>query len=269
MSQGSTKAPPTFLERWTYYKDLAIILTQKDLKVRYANSYLGYFWSLALPLALALTFYYVFTVLMNLRIVPDYALFLVAGLFPWQAFQNSITGGGQVFLGNSFLLKRVKFPRQFLVLSLLLNEVFHFIMSIPVLIFFLLFYGKLSPKIVIWVLYIPLNLLPMMLLAFGLSLIIACANVFFRDLDKLVLVLTTIWFYFTPLFYSVKMVPARFQSMVLLNPMTLIINNWRNIFMQYSINWMYWAISMMLGLLVSGFGYYAYVKLNPRLSEAV
>ena len=109
----------------------------------------------------------------------------------------------------------------------------------------------------------------MMLLAFGLSLVIACANVFFRDLDKLVLVLTTIWFYFTPLFYSVNMVPARFQSMVLLNPMTLIINNWRNIFMQYRINWMYWAISMMLGLTIAGLGYYAYVKLNPRLSEAV
>ncbi|MCJ7481677.1 MAG: hypothetical protein MUO31_01800, partial [Thermodesulfovibrionales bacterium] len=71
-----------------YYKDLVVVLTQKELKVRYKRSFFGYLWSIANPLALALVFFVAFKIFMKIPI-ENYTLFLIAGLFPWQWFLNS------------------------------------------------------------------------------------------------------------------------------------------------------------------------------------
>lgn len=73
-----------------YYKDLIVVLTQKELKVRYKRSFPGYLWSIANPLALAVVFYVAFKVVMRIQI-ENYTLFLISGLFPWQWFSNSVS----------------------------------------------------------------------------------------------------------------------------------------------------------------------------------
>ena len=90
---------------YRYYFDLLLALTQKEIKARYKSSFLGYLWSIANPLSLALVFFLAFKVFMKIPI-ENYALFLIAGLFPWQWFANSVVGSAGVYLGNASLIKK-------------------------------------------------------------------------------------------------------------------------------------------------------------------
>ena len=83
-----------------HFIDIVIVLLQKDLKVRYKNSILGYLWSVAHPLAFAVVFYVAFKVIVKIP-VENYALFLICGLFPWQWFANSVNAAPMIFLGNA------------------------------------------------------------------------------------------------------------------------------------------------------------------------
>jgi len=234
---------------WRYYLDLITVLTKKEIKVRYKNSVLGYFWSIANPLLYALIFYFVFKVIMRFQI-KDYSLFLISGLFPWQWVNNSIMGSAGSFVGNVSLIKKVRFPRLFLPLSQVLNDAFHFLVSIPVIILFLLFYDK-YPSIT-WLYGIPLLIIPTFLVIYGLSLAVSSVNLFFRDLQYLMALLLTILFYLTPIFYTM---------------FTPLITNWRSLFMQNAINWNDYLLSLIYGLLVFAVGYLIYNKLKDRFAE--
>jgi len=82
-----------------HYIDLLIVLTQKEMKVRYKSSFLGYIWSIANPLAFAFVFFIAFKVVMKIK-MENYTLFLITGLFPWQWFSNSVSLSPTIFLGN-------------------------------------------------------------------------------------------------------------------------------------------------------------------------
>ncbi len=127
---------------WRYYFDLISVLTKKEIKVRYKNSVLGYVWSIANPLLYAIIFYFVFKIIMRFRI-KNYSLFLITGLFPWQWVNNSIIGSTGSFIGNVSLIKKINFPRLFLPLAQVLNDAFHFLVSIPVIVVFLLFLANI------------------------------------------------------------------------------------------------------------------------------
>jgi len=249
---------------WRYYLDLITVLTKKEIKVRYKNSVLGYFWSIANPLLYALIFYFVFKVIMRFQI-KDYSLFLISGLFPWQWVNNSIMGSAGSFVGNVSLIKKVRFPRLFLPLSQVLNDAFHFLVSIPVIILFLLFYDK-YPSIT-WLYGIPLLIIPTFLVIYGLSLAVSSVNLFFRDLQYLMALLLTILFYLTPIFYTIKFVPEKYRYLIYINPFTPLITNWRSLFMQNAINWNDYLLSLIYGLLVFAVGYLIYNKLKDRFAE--
>src|SRR4030042_5443535 len=98
------------VKRLKYYRDLIVILTQKEVKVRYKSTVFGYVWSIAHPLAFAFVFFMAFKVVMRIQ-MEGYAVFLIAGLFPWQWFSNSINASPTIFLHNSSLIKKVNLPR--------------------------------------------------------------------------------------------------------------------------------------------------------------
>jgi len=115
-----------------YLLDLIIVLTQKELKVRYKNNVLGYLWSVANPLAFAFVFYIAFKTIMKIQ-MENFALFLIAGLFPWQWFANSISSTPTIFLSNASIIKKVNFPKNIIPLTIVLQDMIHFILSIPVI----------------------------------------------------------------------------------------------------------------------------------------
>jgi lipopolysaccharide transport system permease protein len=249
-----------------YFLDLVLILTQKDLKVRYKSSVLGYFWSIAHPLALAFVFVVAFKVVMRVQ-MEDYALFLIMGLFPWQWFSNSVTLPTTAFLQNASIIKKVNFPRNIIPFTLVLQDMLHFIVSIPVIVLFMLFYGK-TPSWN-WLLGIPVLLATQFAMTYGISLAVSTLNLFFRDLERLMQLSVTLLFYFTPIIYPETMIPDKYKRLILLNPLTPIIVNWRNLFMHGTLDYHSLSLAVLYGIAAVVIGFAVYKKLSWKFAEVL
>lgn len=249
-----------------HYIDLITVLTQKELKVRYKNSFLGYFWSLGHPLAFAFVFFIAFKVVMKVQ-VQDYVVFLIAGLFPWQWFSNSVSASPMLFLGNASIIKKVNFPRYLLPVTQVLQDMIHFLISLPVIIFFLFFYHK-SPSLS-WIYGIPVLLTIHFFLTLGVSLLVSSTNLFFRDLERLTSILLTLLFYFTPVIYFETMIPEKFRPFINLNPLAPLMINWRDLFLNGRVDPLYAAFSVMHAIIVFSVGYFVFRKLSWRFAEVL
>ena len=251
---------------YEYYKDLIVELTKKDIKVRYKNSYLGYLWSLANPLFLALIFYFVFKVVTKVQ-MKDYTLFLISGLFVWQWINNSIMVGANLYIANSSLIKKVNFPRNFLAVSLVLSEGFNFIISIPVIIGFMLYY-KHYPALN-WLIYIPILLIISGIFIYSLSLLTATVNLFFRDMERLIGLALTFLFYMTPIIYPSSMIPKSYSYVLYINPFTPLVMSWQSVFLHNILDVKYVIVSLFYAIFLFLFATFVYNKLKYKFAELV
>jgi len=246
--------------------DLVLVLLGKELKVRYKGTVLGYAWSVAYPLAFTLVFYFVFRLIARVPI-ENYALFLVMGLFPWQWFQNSINGANGFLLANAPLIKKVSFPRSLLVLTGVLNDLVHFVASIPVIVALLLWSGGRPTAAWLW--QVPILIVIQFGVTYGLSLLVATANLFLRDLERLVGIVTMLWLYVTPVLYSWDMVPASIRWTRWLNPMALVIGSWREVFAEGHLTPEVVAAAAGWSILIAVAGQLVYRRLEWRFAELV
>ncbi len=249
-----------------YYRDLIFELLKKEIKVRYKNNILGYAWSILNPLAQALVFYVAFQYILKVKI-ENYVLFLILGLFPWQWFLNSVATSSVSMLNNANLIKKTIFPREYIVYAGVLNDTVHFILSLPVLALFLILY--LQPVDPIYLLFFPVLVVIQMFVILGISLLVASINVFFRDLERLVAIILNMLFYATPIVYALTMVPDRLKFIIYMNPLALLIINYRNIFLYGTIDWGYLGLSALYALVIFLIGYATFNHLKPRFAEVL
>lgn len=255
------------LARFEHYRDLIVMLTQKEMKVRYRSTLFGYVWSVAHPLAFALVFFMAFKVVMRIQ-MEGYALFLIAGLFPWQWLSNSVNASPMVFVLNASLIKKVSLPRNILPLATVLQDMLHFLLSIPVIVLFLFIYHK-APS-VSWLYGIPLLLIIQLMITYGLALIIASINLFIRDLERLTIICMTLLFYLTPIIYPETMIPARYKTLVLVvNPLSSLMVSWRNLFLDGTLELSLVVTSFIYSLFVYMVGYLVYKKLSWKFAEVL
>ncbi len=252
--------------RIRHYIDLITVLTQKEIKVRYKSSVLGYLWSIGHPLAFAFVFFIAFKVVMKIQ-MEDYALFLIAGLFPWQWFANSVNVAPMVFLGNASIIKKVNFPRNIIPFTTVLQDMIHFVFSIPVIVLFIFIYHK-SPSFS-WLYGIPILLGIQFLMTYGVSLIVSSINLFFRDLERLTVIFITLLFYFTPIIYPETMIPEKYKTLINLNPLAPLMISWRNLFLYGEIELPYLATSLLYALIALALGYIIYRKLSWKFAEVL
>lgn len=257
---------PVLDRRVQHFLDLIYVATEKDLKVRYKSSFLGYLWSIAHPLSLALVFYFAFKMIMKIKL-EAYALFLITGLFPWQWLSNSVTYSTGVFLSNSSLIKKVNFPRSVLVFALVLQDMIHFAFAVPVIVLFKFVYGH--PFHISWLYGLPLLLIVQFGLAFGIALMLASANLFFRDLERLTVILMTLLFYMTPVFYPEHLVPSHYRPFIVLNPMAPLIISWRNVLFTGNVNVTYLLASVGYSALAVLVGHKTYKRLSWKFAEVL
>jgi len=211
--------------------ELLLLLTARDVKLRYEGTVLGLLWTLAKPLLQALVFSFALSTVLRIRVGSDapYVLFLLAALFPWTWFQASIQSSAASFSNNAALLKKVYFPRFVLPLSAVTSQLLHFALSIPILVVLLVIAGYYPRPT--WLLGLPLLTAIQLLMLAGAVLLVASFNVFLRDLEHLVEVLMTLWFYLTPILYPLSLVEERLGAVIYLNPMAPLIQAWRNLFL--------------------------------------
>lgn len=246
--------------------DLITVLTQKEIKVRYKSSVFGYLWSIGHPLAFAFVFFIAFKVVMKIQ-MEDYALFLIAGLFPWQWFSNSVNAAPMVFLGNASIIKKVNFPRNIIPFTTVLQDMIHFILAIPVIVLFLFLYHKM-PSLT-WLYGIPLLLGVQFLMTYGISLMVSSINLFFRDLERLTVIFTTLLFYFTPIIYPETMIPEKYKPLINLNPLAPLMISWRNLFLNGQLEPASLMVSLAYSIFAFMIGYFVYRKLSWRFAEVL
>lgn len=248
------------------YKDLIIELTRKEIKIKYKNSYLGYLWSLANPLLMALIFYFVFQVITRMQ-MENYALFLVTGLFIWTWLANTIQMSTMLFVGNAPLIKKVLFPRSFLAIALVVSEGFNFFFSIPIIIGFMIYYD-LFPSLY-WLIGIPLMFFITAIFIYGMSLLIGSINLFFRDIERIITLLMTVLFYGTPILYPASMIPEKLHYMLYLNPFTSFVISWRDILLNNTFNIEFISLSIAYAFAAYILGTYVYNKLKFKFAELI
>lgn len=248
------------------YKDLIIELTKKEIKIKYKNSYLGYLWSLANPLLMAVIFYFVFQVIVRMD-MENYSLFLVTGLFIWTWLANTIQVSTMLFVGNAPLIKKVLFPRSFLAIALVISEGFNFFFSLPIIIGFMIYFG-LFPSLY-WIIGIPLLFLITAIFIYGMSLLIGSLNLFFRDIERIIVLLMTVLFYATPILYPVSMIPDGLEYILYVNPLTSFVIAWRDLMLENSFNIEFITISILYATTAYILGSYIYNKLKYKFAELI
>ena len=249
-----------------YDLDLAWVLTQKELRARYKNSFLGDLWSVANPLAFAAVFTLAFRIILGVP-VRNYPLFVISGLFAWQWFLNSLSACSVVFLRNASLMKRVPFPTHFLPLAVVIHDMLHFLMALPVIFAFLLYYHRpLSPALLVG---IPLLTALQAAVIYGLCLGISTVTLFLRDMERLVLIGLLLLFYLTPVIYSETMVPPRFVPMLFMNPAAPLVIAWRNLLLEGVLQPQMLAASTVHAVLFLAGGAALYRRISWKFAELV
>lgn len=218
------------------YRYLLQNLVIRDLKVRYKNSLLGVLWSLLNPLMMMVVFTLVFTVLMPNEI-PNFSLFLLVGLLPWQFFTGSLLSGVGSVTGNAALINKVYFPRLLLPLAAVLSNLVNLLLAFIVLVLFLYVSGVGLTQHALW---LPPILITHFIFTLGLCLLLGAIHVFYRDVGMILDVILLAWFFLTPIFYPFEWLAGEprtwlgitFEPVVVmrwLNPMASIIDGYRTV----------------------------------------
>jgi lipopolysaccharide transport system permease protein len=203
-------------------------LVKRDFQGRYAGSLLGFVWSFLQPVWLLVLFTFVFSTVMKVSPVGtrtgSFAAFLFSGLLPWMALQEGVSRSSTAITDNSSLVKKLRFPSEVLVLAVVLAALLHEAIAGVAFLILLAATGEMSPGgLPLLLVAVPLQLA----LTLGLGLLLGSVHVFFRDTAQLLGLVFTGWFYLTPIVYPMAYVPERLQSWVRLNPLTALVELYR------------------------------------------
>jgi lipopolysaccharide transport system permease protein len=249
-----------------HFWDIISVLLGKEIKLRYRGTMLGILWSLANPIAFTLVLYIAFRRVLQVDI-PNYPLFILSALFPWQWLSNSVNAASLLFISNAQLIKKLRFPRLALCLAVVLSEMIHFLITIPVFGALLLFSDIKSPGLS-WIVGIPVLLTVQASLTLAAVTIIATLNAFLRDLEQLVRVFLLLLFYVTPVLYPVSMVPENLKWLLLINPFSSLIISWRALLMDSFLS-PYIAVALGHAVISLMVAVPVYRKMGWKLAEVV
>lgn len=202
------------------YLNFLWAMTEKEIKARYKNAILGFLWIFLNPLLQMAIIGFIFQVFIKVP-VANYYLFLFIGLLAWNFFSYSLTKTTPSFVFERSLIQKAKFPREAIPLSIVFSNFFHLLVSLLLLLLFLAVIGQLTlfspPTKVVFFLG---SLLWLLVVVSGLSLLTSALNVKYRDINFFVQALVILWFYLTPVIYTLEILPERFLPIFQLNPVT-------------------------------------------------
>jgi ABC-type polysaccharide/polyol phosphate export permease len=205
------------------HRELLLNLVRLELKAKYKASALGFAWSLLNPMMYLIVFYVAFDVILGSGI-PRFPIYLLSGLLVWNFFTSAINSGTGSMVANAGLVKKVWFPREVLPLASVGAALVHFFLQLIVLVVALL----VTRHPVGWaeITLLPLALFDLILLAAGLSLLFAVANVYMRDIAHFVELALMAWFWLTPIVYPFTQLSKALHGhtiIALTNPVTPIV----------------------------------------------
>jgi ABC-type polysaccharide/polyol phosphate export permease len=257
-------------EVWAY-RDLLLNLVQRDLSVRYRRTALGFLWSFLNPLLMMLVFAVVFMVVKPQE-VGKYPLFVLTGLLAWNFTAGSLSGAARSITGNANLIDKIYFPREVLPLAVVLANLVNFVLSLAVFLPLAFVFGA---RFGWWALALPALIGVQLLLVSGLALIVATLNVFYRDTEVVLDVALTAWFFLTPVFWQLELLPNQIFGVDVwrleytLNPMATLITDYRYVLLYHYPVIRHTLIALALGTVLLATGWVLFRRWAPRFAEEV
>ncbi len=194
-------------------------LVGKDFKVRYRNMSLGVFWSLVNPLIMMAVLTYIFTYVFSRRDIPNFGLFLLCGLLPYNFFAIAWSAGTMSVVSNAALIKQIPFQRELVPISVVLGNALHYGLQLVLLLTAIVIVVGPNAQ---WG-WLPVVLLLQLTFVCGLSLLSSALNVYFRDLQYVVDSVNTVMFWAVPIFYSFADVDPGLSWLYEINPVAAVI----------------------------------------------
>jgi lipopolysaccharide transport system permease protein len=252
-------------ELWRY-RELFLTFVERDIRVRYKQTIIGGAWAIMQPLFTMIVFSFFFGKLAKIPSegVP-YPVFSYAGLLLWTYFSTALSNSSNSLVGSSGLITKVYFPRLIIPLSASLTPLFDYAIATTVM-FGLLLYFQLP--IYSAILLIPIIAIITWVLATGVSLWLSALNVKYRDIKFLLGFLMQLWIYATPVIYPAS-VAERFRYILLINPMTGLIETHRALILGNPIPWQGLGISVILTTLIFLGGIFYFKKVERTFADLI
>ncbi len=248
-------------------RELLMDFAWRDLRARYKGSALGFAWHFVMPISQLVVFWVLFGILFGVRPKTEtgeqpYAVFLFVGLLPWTFFSTCLTAGASAIVANSAIVKKVRLPVQLLPASAVVSALVNFGLSLIVLFAVLGIFGPRHPEGLI---YVPVLVLIQAVMGLGLAYLLAALNAFFRDVQHILGVLLTAWYFLTPVLFPVSIVAERPREAFLLytNPLTAVIVGYQRALLDgRAPEWLplAWSAAFAVVAFVVGFAYFERAK---------
>ncbi len=254
-------------------RSLILSLIKRDVMSRYRGSIMGLLWSFLNPVFMLVVYTFVFSVVFKARWIGgsdskvEFAIVLFTGLLVFNLFSEVVNRAPSLILSNANYVKKVIFPLEILPFVALGSALFHMVVSLFVwLIFYLIFFGLPG----LYALQLPFILIPLILNIIGLTWILSSLSVYLRDLGQLVSVLITVLMFASPIFYPVAVLPLEFQNYMLLNPLTFIVEETRNVMIwgKY-LDWSSWIVQLLISFVLAWVGYAWFQKIRKGFADVI
>lgn len=252
---------------------LILALVRREVVGRYRGSIVGLLWSFFNPLLMLALYTFIFSVVFKARWAggsdskTEFALVLFSGLMVFNLFSECINRAPGLILGNVNYVKKVVFPLEILPIVAIGSAAFHMLISFLVwLLFYLIFFGVPPLTIV----FLPLVILPLVLMTLGLSWILASLGVYLRDVSQIIGVVTTILMFLSPIFYSVANLPEKYRPFLKMNPLTLTVEQARDVMIWgKTLDWVALLSYMLVSSLIACLGFVWFQKTRKGFADVL
>ncbi|MCE4068985.1 MULTISPECIES: ABC transporter permease [Pseudomonas] len=269
----ASTSPRSLLSSYWNNRGLLLALTKREVIGRYKGSLLGILWSLFNPILMLTVYTFFFSTVFKARwpggseSKTEFALVLFSGLLIFNFFAECLGRAPTLVLGNPNYVKKVVFPLETLPFVLVGAAGFHFIASLVVwLLFYLVFFGIPA----IQVLYLPLILIPLVLLTLGFSWILASLGVYLRDVNQVVTAVIPALMLLSPVFYPISALPEQMHVIFQLNPMTFLIEQTRGILIwKQHVQWDHWLVQTLASAVFAWIGYAWFQKTRKGFADVL
>jgi len=243
------------------YKDMIYSLVRRELRGRYKGSVLGFLWTYINPLCQVIVYSMVFSVIFRVNIDKFY-LYLIIGMMPWTFFNTSVQGGSTCIRAQSDMVKKIYFPREVIPISYVTSAFVNMLLSFIIVLISGYWFNFKA------LIFLPLIIIFEYMLALGIAFIVSAITVYFRDLEQIMGVVMMAWIYVTPIMYNMDYVPEQYRKLVVLNPMTPIVEVYHQI-LYYRIipTTNYLLLAFIESIIVLILGFVIFAKMDRNFAE--
>jgi lipopolysaccharide transport system permease protein len=252
--------------------ELIYSLAKRELIARYKGSVLGLIWALVTPIVTIAIFTFIFAGIFGARFGSssshwDYALYLFCGLVPWTMFQDTLQQSATTIVSHANLVKRVVFPLETLPVAQACAALGNQLFATLALLIGIILLQRQLPLTAVW---LPVILIPQLLLTIGAAWLLASLGVFLRDIAQGVSLVLMAWMYLTPIIYPESIVPERFRRFINLNPFTSLVRCYRRIFLEgQAPDWRGLAYFTIIAFIVFVFGYWWFARTRKSFADVI